>query len=117
MVFLKGLVLALVVTPVLAGESVNINRADAVQIASALEGIGQKKAEKIVVWRNQHGAFHRLDEVANIPGIGNKLAQRNAAWISFGELGKQKDTASRSYQEGQKNSTENLVVPVRAYAP
>lgn len=117
MVFLRGLVLALCATPVLAGELVNINRADAVQIASALEGIGQKKAEKIVAWRSQHGAFHRLDEVANIPGIGNKLAQRNATWISFGELAKQKDTAPRRYQEGQQNNPANLVVPVRAYAP
>lgn len=115
MVFLIGISFALLATPALAGTVVNINSADAVQIASALDGIGQKKAEKIIAWRSQYGAFHRLDELAKVPGIGDKLAQRNASWIRFDVMSKQNASAV-SLQEGKQVAPANLVVPVKAYA-
>lgn len=36
----------------------------------ALPGIGPVTAQKIVTYRQQHGAFHSVDELDAIPGIG-----------------------------------------------
>jgi competence protein ComEA len=36
----------------------------------ALPGIGPVTAQKIVAYRQQHGAFHSVDELDAIPGIG-----------------------------------------------
>jgi competence protein ComEA len=36
----------------------------------SLPGIGPVTAQKIVAYRQQHGAFHSVDELDAIPGIG-----------------------------------------------
>ena len=35
-----------------------------------LPGIGPVTAEKIIAFRQQHGAFHSVEELDAIPGIG-----------------------------------------------
>jgi competence protein ComEA len=62
-------------SPVLA-VPVNINQADAEQIASALNGIGLKKAEAIVAYRNEHGQFESVDDLALVKGIGDQLVSK-----------------------------------------
>ena len=52
---------------------VNINQADAEEIASALQGIGQKKAEAIVEFRKLNGEFESVDQLTEVKGIGEKL--------------------------------------------
>jgi competence protein ComEA len=96
-----------------AGESVDINRADAVQIASALEGIGQKKAEKIVAWRKEHGAFNSIDDLGKVTGIGGKLAARNKDYVQFSSQG-----ANHAYSPDTKFAQEKgvLSLPVGAYS-
>ncbi|NVK29760.1 MAG: ComEA family DNA-binding protein [Gammaproteobacteria bacterium] len=49
---------------------ININQADATQIAEALPGIGKVKAEAIVSYRTANGDFREIEELANVPGIG-----------------------------------------------
>jgi competence protein ComEA len=41
-----------------------------------LPGIGPVLAERIVVWRTQHGRFTSVDELAEVPGIGPKALER-----------------------------------------
>ena len=67
---------------VLAGE-VNINTADAQTIASNLNGIGLKKAEAIVTWREEHGKFTDLVELEQVKGIGQKTVEKNKENIKF----------------------------------
>lgn len=48
--------------------SVNINKADA-KTLSQLKGIGQKRAEAIVAYRQAHGKFKSTDDLVNVRGI------------------------------------------------
>ena len=52
---------------------VNINQADAKEIARSLNGIGLKKAQAIVAYRDQHGYFTAADQLSLVKGIGEKL--------------------------------------------
>lgn len=56
-------------------QPVNINSADAVQLAT-LKGIGPKKAEAIVQYRKTHGQFKSVDALASVKGIGLKGVAR-----------------------------------------
>ena len=58
-------------------EPVDINNANAQEISSALNGIGLKKAEAIVVYRKQHGNFKSIEELNNVKGIGEKTVAKN----------------------------------------
>lgn len=52
-------------------QMVNINTAT-VSTLSQLKGIGEKRAQAIIAYRQQHGKFTSLDELAKVPGIGQK---------------------------------------------
>lgn len=57
------------------GGLVNINSAGSEQLQQ-LPGIGPKLAESIVQWRETNGAFSSVDNLLNVPGIGDgKLEQ------------------------------------------
>ncbi len=55
---------------------VNINTADAKTIGEALSGIGLKKAEAIVKYREEKGAFKTVDDLVNVDGIGAKTVEK-----------------------------------------
>lgn len=61
---------------VLAGP-VNINTADAPTLAANIKGIGVKKAEAIVAYRDQHGTFNNAEDLAKVRGIGKKTIEKN----------------------------------------
>ena len=83
---LKSLLLSLVLFSgvALAGAPVNVNTADAPAIASAMQGVGLKKAEAIVAYRKEHGAFKSLDQLASVKGIGLKTVEKNRESITLG---------------------------------
>ena len=56
---------------------VNINSADAKTISDALSGIGPKKAEDIIKYREKEGPFKSAEDLAKVPGIGEKTVQKN----------------------------------------
>lgn len=60
------------------GGPVNINTADAATLAAALNGVGESRAEAIVRYREQHGEFIDIYELANVKGIGERTVERNA---------------------------------------
>ena len=49
--------------------TVNLNTASADQL-DAIPGIGPVTAESIVAWREHNGAFHSVDELLEVDGIG-----------------------------------------------
>lgn len=50
---------------------VNLNTADVSEL-STLKGIGEKKAEAIISYRDANGGFKSIDELTNVKGIGEK---------------------------------------------
>lgn len=56
---------------------VNINTASAEEIAETVKGIGMTKAQAIVEYREQNGAFQSLDQLLEVKGIGEKTLEKN----------------------------------------
>lgn len=69
--------------PAFAATPVNVNKADATIIAKSLDGIGQSKAQAIVAWRQAHGPFKKVEDLAQIKGIGKGTLERNRDAIRF----------------------------------
>ncbi len=57
--------------------TVNVNTATAEQLAEALTGIGEARAEAIIAYREEHGGFDHIDELVNVRGIGLATVDRN----------------------------------------
>lgn len=55
----------------------DINSANAVAIAEALDGVGIVKAEEIVAYRELFGKFRSVDELAEVQGIGVATVEKN----------------------------------------
>lgn len=62
---------------------VNINEADAATLAAELNGVGPSKAEAIVAYREQYGAFSNIEELAEVKGIGMAILERNREKIAL----------------------------------
>lgn len=70
-------------------EPVDINKASAKEIAASLDGIGKIKAQAIVKYRKQHGAFKSMDDLRNVKGIGEKTLAKNKGNLNLkGSIGK-----------------------------
>ena len=62
---------------------VNINQAGAELIAETLTGMGLKRAQAIVSFRNTHGPFKSAEDLLQVKGFGEATLQKNRAKISF----------------------------------
>lgn len=60
---------------------VNINTADAATLAKELNGVGLKRAQAIVEYRQKHGPFKSADELGLVKGIGPSAVARNRELI------------------------------------
>ena len=60
---------------------VNVNTADAKIISQELIGIGLAKAQAIVEYRAQNGAFATPEELLKVKGIGPRVLAANAGNI------------------------------------
>ena len=77
----------LVAGVVYAGEPTNINTADAEALASAINGVGLKKARDIISYRQKNGPFETLDELAQVSGIGKQTVDRSRANLTVKNSG------------------------------
>ncbi|NVD07076.1 ComEA family DNA-binding protein [Vibrio sp. JPW-9-11-11] len=63
--------------------TVNINQASAEEIADLLQGIGLKKAQAIVTYREQHGDFTSAESLTSVKGIGLVTVEKNRSRIQL----------------------------------
>ena len=85
--FIISIFLALTSLAVQA-EPVDINTANAMLISKAMKGIGLKKAQAIVAYREKNGKFKTVEELAKVKGIGKKTVAMNKENLM---IGKKKD--------------------------
>ncbi len=76
LLFTCNLFFGLAAVPISAAETIDINQAD-VKSLSTLHGIGKKKADAIVQYREIHGSFQTVDEIVNVKGIGKSILKKN----------------------------------------
>lgn len=81
---LKSLLLSLAFSfAAFAANPIDINRADAATLAQ-LNGIGDAKAQAIVAYREAHGPFKTVEQLAEVKGIGLKTVEKNREMLSVG---------------------------------
>lgn len=84
-IMLGSLLLTLALAlPAHAADTVDINTADAATLAAVLDGVGASKAEAIIAYREEHGPFESVDELAEVKGIGLKTLEKNRERITLG---------------------------------
>ncbi|MCB1621069.1 MAG: ComEA family DNA-binding protein [Thiothrix sp.] len=59
-----------------SAETVNINTADAQTIHASLKGIGEKKAQAIINYREEHGPFTNIEDIMKVKGIGTGIFKK-----------------------------------------
>lgn len=74
----------LTVTPTPIPIKIDINTADNKQVME-LPGIGQKLAGEIINYRTRNGPFVTIDDLLNVPGIGEKRLARIKEMIDLPE--------------------------------
>ena len=62
---------------VAAAGSVNINKANAAEIAAAIQGVGAEKAKAIVAYREKNGPYKSVDDLKQVKGIGPAIISKN----------------------------------------
>ena len=63
--------------------AVSINNASAAEIAETLTGVGLAKAEAIVSYREEHGAFETVEQLGMVKGIGPATIEKNRERITL----------------------------------
>lgn len=66
--------------PLLFALPVDINTAD-VAALRAIPGIGEKRAEAIVAWRDENGPFRRVADLERVPGLGRDDVEGLAGFV------------------------------------
>ncbi|MDP1603907.1 MAG: helix-hairpin-helix domain-containing protein [Legionella sp.] len=52
---------------------INLNTADAKMLSKSMKGIGIKRAQAIVKYRETHGAFKSINDLSQVPGLGKNF--------------------------------------------
>lgn len=71
-----------VLSVVSSADKIRLNSATAEQLQQ-LHGIGQKKAEAIIEYRNTHGKFKHIEDIQLVKGIGPALFAKNQARLAL----------------------------------
>jgi competence protein ComEA len=69
------------------GGPVDINSADASTLAKELNGVGPSRAKAIVAYRNEHGPFKSVDDLALVKNMPQKIIDSNRDLLRVGAGG------------------------------
>jgi competence protein ComEA len=65
-----------------SGSKINLNSASSAQLQQ-LSGVGAKKAEAIIEFRNKNGPFKTIEEIQKVKGIGSALFEKNKTKLAI----------------------------------
>ena len=65
------------------GTRVSINSDSAADLARVMNGVGLKKAQAIVSYREEYGPFKTVEDLKQVPGMGSSLVERNLAVLTL----------------------------------
>ena len=85
-------------------ETVNINKANASTLSAYLTGVGPSKAEAIVKYRKTNGNFKKIDDLKNVPGIGDETYKDMKKNVS---TSRGKSVAPDGYKMGKATSSSS----------
>ena len=63
---------------------IDVNTASAEVLAESIDGVGIKRAQAIVEYREQHGAFASVEDLAQVRGVSAGIVERNRERIAVG---------------------------------
>ena len=66
-----------------SAEIVNLNKANSSALQYYLKGIGEKKANNIVEYRQQHKKFKSIEEIQEVKGIGEVIYSKIKSKLSL----------------------------------
>lgn len=70
------------VNSVVAPVTIHLNQATLQQLQQ-LKGVGEKKAQAIIEYREQHGPFKQIEELKKVKGIGESTLLKNQAQLAL----------------------------------
>lgn len=62
-------------------DAINLNTASKEELM-LLDGIGEKMAERILTYREEHGPFAKIEDIQNVKGIGEKTYAKIAGELT-----------------------------------
>jgi competence protein ComEA len=62
---------------------ISLNSANATILSEALSGVGLKKAQAIVAYREANGKFKRVEDLILVKGIGESILEKNKAKLTL----------------------------------
>lgn len=88
MKFINSIILTLLIALPIIGfsaDKININTADKETLMSVIKGVGEKKAEAIIMYREENGEFKSIDELVNVKGIGQGIIDKHKEQLSISD--------------------------------
>ncbi len=80
---------------VFAQGPVDINTADKEILMATISGVGEKKAEAIIKYREKNGAFESIDELSNVRGVSKMMVDKHREMLTVsGSTPKTSETVS-----------------------
>ena len=77
------LAVCLLIPTFLFAETVNINTADKESLMMSIIGVGEKRAEAIIVYREENDPFKSIEELSEVRGVGPSIVEKNMETLSI----------------------------------
>ena len=62
-------------------KKINLNKATVQELTGSFKGIGKKRAEAIVTYREANGGFKSIEELAKVRGLGQSFVDSHLAQL------------------------------------
>ena len=101
---MKKLLLALIAFFAFSGmamAAVNLNTATKAEL-EVVKGIGPKKADAIIAYREKNGSFKAVDDLKNVNGFGDKSVAKMRSDLTVGGAASAKAAAKKEDKPAKK---------------